>query len=65
MSTDRIAELRDELARIADELGDVGLDVLRRAVDEGAAARPVEEKALAQARRAVERAVAALDPHAG
>jgi ElaB/YqjD/DUF883 family membrane-anchored ribosome-binding protein len=64
VSRDRIAELRDELARLADELGEVGLDVLRRAVDDGATARPPEEKALAQARRAVEKAVAALEPHA-
>lgn len=65
MSRDRITELRDELRRIAEELGDVGLDILRQAVDDGAGARPPEDKALAQARRAVERAVRALDPHAG
>ena len=65
MSHDRIPELRDELQRLADELGEVALDVLRRAVDEGAQSRPPEERALAQARRAVERAIHALDPHAG
>jgi ElaB/YqjD/DUF883 family membrane-anchored ribosome-binding protein len=64
MSRDRITELRDELQRIADELSEVGLDVLRRAIDEGATARPAEEKALAQARRAVEKAIHSLEPHA-
>lgn len=64
MSCDRITELRDELRRIAEELGDVGLDILRQAVDDGAETRPREDKAVAQARRAVERAVRALDPHA-
>lgn len=65
MSRQRIAELRDDLARIGEELAEVALDVLRQAIDDGATARPPEEKALAQARRAVERAVHALDPHAG
>jgi ElaB/YqjD/DUF883 family membrane-anchored ribosome-binding protein len=65
VSRDRIGELRDDLARIADELAEVALDVLRQAVDDGATARPPQEKALSQARRAVERAVHALDPHAG
>lgn len=65
MSEHRITELCEQLRRIADELGDVGLDVLRRALDDGATARPPQEKALAQARRAVERAVQALEPHAG
>jgi ElaB/YqjD/DUF883 family membrane-anchored ribosome-binding protein len=64
MTQERISELRDELARLGAELEDVALDVLRRAVDEGAQSRPAEERALSQARRAVERAVRALDPHA-
>lgn len=64
MSRARITELRDQLARIADELGDVGLDVLRQAVADGARSRPAEERALAQARRAVEKAVGVLGPHA-
>jgi hypothetical protein len=63
VSPDRITELRDELSRIAEELAEVALDVLRQAIDDGATARPPQEKALAQARRAVERAVHALDPH--
>jgi hypothetical protein len=51
------ARLRD----LAAELDDVALDVLNRAVADGATARPAEDKTLTQARRAVEKAAALLE----
>ena len=51
------ARLRD----IADELDDAALDVLNRAVADGETSRPVEDKALTQARRAVEKAATLLE----
>ena len=54
---DLAARLRD----IAGELDDVALDVLNRAVADGATSRPTEDKALTQARRAVEKAAALLE----
>lgn len=53
--------LQRQLARIAEELDDAALTALREAVDEGRTERPPEEKQLLQARRAVERAIRALD----
>jgi len=54
--TARHDDLADRLDAIAEELSDLALDVLRRAVDRGDAARPAEEKRLSTARRAVEKA---------
>ena len=54
-------ELATRLRAIADELDDVALDLLNRAVADGATSRPVEDKALTQARRAVEKAAALLE----
>jgi hypothetical protein len=51
------ARLRD----IAAELDDAALDVLNRAVADGASARPAEDRALTQARRAVEKAATLLE----
>jgi hypothetical protein len=53
-------ELRSRLESIAEDLADAGMDALRRALDDGAVARPEAERRIAQARRAVERAIAAL-----
>jgi hypothetical protein len=55
------ADLAARLRDIAGELDDVALDVLNRAVADGATARPVEDKTLTQARRAVEKAATLLE----
>ncbi|MDA8071044.1 MAG: hypothetical protein M0Z82_05440 [Actinomycetota bacterium] len=56
--------LVERLADIADELADLAIDRLHRAVDDAAgterAALEAEERRLSQARRAVVRAMAAL-----
>lgn len=57
----RYAELAGRLRGIAGELDDVALDVLNRAVADGETVRPVEDKALTQARRAVEKAATLLE----
>ena len=57
----RYAELAARLRDIAGELDDAALDVLNRAVADGATARPAEDKALTQARRAVEKAATLLE----
>jgi hypothetical protein len=61
-------ELRDRLAGIAEELGDLALERLRSAVDgdDGdRAAAVTDEKRLTRARRAVEKAVNLLDAPGG
>jgi hypothetical protein len=52
--------LRARLEGIAEELADAAMDALRQALEEGAVGRPEAERRITQARRAVERAVAAL-----
>ena len=55
------AELATRLRSIAEELDDAAFDLLNRAVADGATSRPVEDKALTQARRAVEKAATLLE----
>ena len=55
------ADLATRLRAIAEELDDAALDLLNRAVADGATSRPVEDKALTQARRAVEKAATLLE----
>jgi hypothetical protein len=55
-----VAELRERLEAIAEELADLALDRLREAVEKGATAAPAEERRLTRARRAVEKAAALL-----
>jgi hypothetical protein len=57
----QVANLAARLRDIAAELDDAVLDVLNRAVADGATARPTEDKTLTQARRAVEKAVSLLE----
>jgi hypothetical protein len=54
-----VAEIRERLLLISEQLADLALDRLREAVDSGAAA-PAEERRLTRARRAVEKAAALL-----
>jgi hypothetical protein len=51
-----LADLRDRLQAIADELADLALDRLREAVASGATTSPADEWRLTRARRAVEKA---------
>ena len=60
-----VAELRDRLAGIAEELADLALDALRAAVDRGETGRPDDERRLTRARAAVERAVSLLGDAGG
>ena len=60
--TVELAELRERLQVIAEELADLALDRLREAVEAGATAAPAEERRLTRARRAVEKAAALLAP---
>jgi hypothetical protein len=55
-----LEQIRSRLEAIAEDLTDAGIEALRRAVEDGAVGRPESERRIAQARRAVERAVAAL-----
>ena len=59
--SERLDDIRQRLESISEELGDVAIDVLRQAIDEGATARPPIEKKLNQARRAVDKAARLLD----
>ena len=54
------AEISRRLEGIADELADLALQRLREAVDSGGTERPVDERRLASARRAVLKAAAIL-----
>ena len=58
---DRVAEIRDRLESIAEELTDVSVELLRSAVEAGETKRPDADKRLGQARRAVEKAVRHLE----
>ncbi|WP_420638081.1 hypothetical protein [Candidatus Poriferisocius sp.] len=57
MSTEHICR---QLEQIAEQLDDLAMTVLRDAVDQGATARPEEEKKLVRARRSVEKAISIL-----
>jgi hypothetical protein len=55
-----VAELRERLLAIADELADLALDRLREAVAGDDTVSPADERRLTRARRAVEKAAALL-----
>jgi hypothetical protein len=56
----RYADLAEQLEAIGAELDEVSFDLLQQAAAEGARARPTADKALTQARRAVEKAAGLL-----
>ncbi len=65
MSQDhRLEDLIVDLRAISERIEEMAFDLLREAVDSGAQERPALEKPLHKARRAVERAIRALDPDA-
>lgn len=53
-------DIRARLEAIAEELGDLAMERLRESIDAGGYELPVDERRLARARRAVERAAAIL-----
>ncbi|HET6873387.1 MAG TPA: hypothetical protein VFH70_01320 [Acidimicrobiales bacterium] len=53
-------EIRARLLAIAEELADLGMERLRESIDAGGTELPVDERRLARARRAVEKAAAIL-----
>ena len=53
-------EIRARLEAIAEELADLGMERLKESIDAGGSELPVDEKRLARARRAVEKAAAIL-----
>jgi len=57
----RYREVAARLQEVAGELDDMSLDLLHEAAADGATKRPDADKALTQARRAVEKAVALLE----
>jgi hypothetical protein len=58
--TGEYAALVDRLEAIAAELDEMAFDRLREAMADGEVARPVDDKKLMQARRAIEKAAAVL-----
>lgn len=56
----REAEIADRLDAIVADLDDVAFDRLQEALAEGATSRPANDKVLAQARRAIEKAARLL-----
>ena len=58
--TDRYRAVVERLESIAADLDDMAFDRLREAVADGELSRPVEDKRLMQARRAIEKAATVL-----
>jgi hypothetical protein len=56
----RFEELADRLAALGEELDDLSYDLLMEAKADGRTAWPAADRAVTQARRAVEKAVVAL-----
>ena len=60
VSPERLDDLRARLEAISEEIGDLALEVLREAAEQGATRPPEDEKRLTRARRAVEKAAGLL-----
>ena len=58
--TERYDDLCTRLESIAEALTDRSIDALRSAMEAGAGAHPVEEKQLARAQRAIDKAIGIL-----
>ena len=56
----RYEDLAERLEQIVEDLDDASFDLLQRAVADGATERPVADRTLTQARRAVEKAAVLL-----
>jgi hypothetical protein len=57
---DELDRLADRLDEIGEELADLAMAALRRALDEGGEARPATERRITRARRSVEKAASLL-----
>ena len=53
-------DIRSRLEAISEELADLGMERLRESIDAGGTELPVDERRLARARRAVEKAIGVL-----
>jgi hypothetical protein len=53
-------EIRGRLEAISEELADLGMERLKESIDVGGDELPVDERRLARARRAVEKAIGIL-----
>ena len=53
-------DIRSRLEAISEELADLGIQRLKESIDAGGAELPVDERRLARARRAVEKAIGIL-----
>jgi hypothetical protein len=53
-------EIRKRLEAISEELADLAMERLRESIDAGGTERPVDERRLPRARRAVDKAVGLL-----
>ena len=53
-------DIRQRLEAISEELADLAIERLRESIDAGGNARPVNERRLTRARRAVEKAAGLL-----
>jgi len=53
-------EIRGRLERISEELADLSIERLKESIDAGGHELPVDERRLARARRAVEKAIGIL-----
>ena len=53
-------DIRRRLQSISDELADLAMQRLRESIDAGGTNLPVDEKRLARARRAIEKAISVL-----
>ncbi len=57
---ERIRDISEELQSLSERLNDLSMSILSDAIERGETQRPAEEKRVAQARRAVEKALDCL-----
>lgn len=55
------SDIVTRLEAIADELGEMSMNLLTQAIQDGLTSRPMQEKSVTQARRAVEKALSHLN----
>lgn len=55
-----VSDIMTRLEAIADELGEMTMNILTQAIQDGQTSRPPQEKSLSQARRSVEKALQQL-----
>jgi len=56
-----VSDLIERLRAVSEDLADRAISILSEAMREGQTKRPADEKTITQARRAVEKAIAALE----